>query len=207
MSLASASLGHASRRDGALNADALNADARWEAHGMLALLSPGLFLVFAVIIVPIGWLFWLSLFDESGQLSAANYARFFEQASYIKTFVTTFKVAFTVTGACVLLGYPLAYMLSQLPRRAASICLIFVILPFWTSVLVRTYAWLVILQRKGLVNTWLIDLGIISQPLPLANNFAGVIIGMTHIMLPFLVLPLYASMKTIDVDCLRAGMN
>ena len=174
---------------------------------MLALLSPGLFLVFAIIIVPIGWLFWLSLFDESGALSAANYARFFEQASYIKTFVTTFKVAFVVTGACMLFGYPLAYMLSQLPRRAASICLIFVILPFWTSVLVRTYAWLVILQRKGLVNSWLIDLGVISQPLPLANNFAGVVIGMTHIMLPFLVLPLYASMKTIDVDCLRAGMN
>ncbi|TIS70269.1 MAG: ABC transporter permease, partial [Mesorhizobium sp.] len=108
---------------------------------------------------PIGWLFWLSLFDESGQLSLANYARFFEQASYIKTFATTFKVAFVVTGACVLFGYPLAYMLSQLPRRAASICLIFVILPFWTSVLVRTYAWLVILQRKGLINNWLIDLG------------------------------------------------
>ncbi|TJX12617.1 MAG: ABC transporter permease, partial [Mesorhizobium sp.] len=113
-----------------------------------------------------------------------NYARFFEQASYIKTFLTTFKVAFAVTGACVVLGYPLAYMLSQLPRRAASICLVLVILPFWTSVLVRTYAWLVILQRKGLINSWLIDLGVISQPLPLANNFAGVIIGMTHIMLP-----------------------
>ena len=207
MSIASASLNHAGRPDHALNGDALNADARREARGMLALLSPGLFLVFAVIIVPIGWLFWLSLFDENGQLSAANYARFFEQASYIKTFVTTFRVAFTVTGACVLLGYPLAYMLSQLPRRAASICLIFVILPFWTSVLVRTYAWLVILQRKGLVNTWLMDLGVIGQPLPLANNFAGVVIGMTHIMLPFLVLPLYASMKTIDVDCLRASMN
>ena len=207
MSIASASLNHAGRPDHALNGDALNADARREARGMLALLSPGLFLVFAVIIVPIGWLFWLSLFDENGQLSAANYARFFEQASYIKTFVTTFKVAFTVTGACVLLGYPLAYMLSQLPRRAASICLIFVILPFWTSVLVRTYAWLVILQRKGLVNTWLMDLGVIGQPLPLANNFAGVVIGMTHIMLPFLVLPLYASMKSIDIDCLRAGMN
>ena len=207
MSIASASLNHAGRPDHALNGDALNADARREARGMLALLSPGLFLVFAVIIVPIGWLFWLSLFDENGQLSAANYARFFEQASYIKTFVTTFKVAFSVTGACVLFGYPLAYMLSQLPRRAASICLIFVILPFWTSVLVRTYAWLVILQRKGLVNTWLMDLGVIGQPLPLANNFAGVVIGMTHIMLPFLVLPLYASMKSIDTDCLRAGMN
>ena len=72
-----------------LNADALRADARRESFGLLALLSPGLVLVLAVIIVPIGWLFWLSLFDEAGQMSAANYARFFEQASYIKTFVTT----------------------------------------------------------------------------------------------------------------------
>ncbi|WP_027142462.1 ABC transporter permease [Mesorhizobium sp. WSM3626] len=190
-----------------LNAQALRADARRESLRLLALLAPSLFLVCAIIIVPIGWLFWLSLFDETGAFSAANYARFFEQASYIGTFITTFKVAFIVTGACVLLGYPLAYMLSQLPRRAASICLIFVILPFWTSVLVRTYAWLVILQRKGLINSWLIDLGVISQPLSLANNFSGVVIGMTHILLPFLVLPLYASMKTIDTDCLRAGMN
>jgi putative spermidine/putrescine transport system permease protein len=190
-----------------LNAQSLRADARRESLRFLALLAPSLFLVFAITIVPIGWLFWLSLFDEAGAFSAANYARFFEQASYIKTFVTTFKVAFIVTGACVLLGYPLAYMLSQLTRRAASICLIFVILPFWTSVLVRTYAWLVILQRKGLINSWLIDLGVISQPLSLANNLSGVVIGMTHILLPFLVLPLYASMKTIDTDCLRAGMN
>ncbi len=190
-----------------LNAKALHADARRESLRLLALLSPSLVLVFAIIVVPIGWLFWLSLFDEAGTFSASNYARLFEQASYIKTFVTTFKIAFIVTGACVLLGYPLAYMLSQLPRRAAAICLIFVILPFWTSVLVRTYAWLVILQRKGLINSWLIDLGVISQPLSLANNFAGVVIGMTHILLPFLILPLYASMKTIDADCLRAGMN
>ena len=103
-----------------LNARALGADARREQLRLLALLSPSLLLVFAIIIVPIGWLFWLSLYDESGALSASNYARFFEQASYIKTFITTFKVAFIVTGACVLLGYPLAYMLSQLPRRAAG---------------------------------------------------------------------------------------
>lgn len=193
--------------DGTLNAAPLRADRRRQALVFLALLSPGLFLVFAVIIVPVGWLFWLSLFDENGTLSVANYARFFEQASYVKTFTTTFKIAFVVTGGCVLLGYPLAYLLSQLPRRAASICLVFVILPFWTSVLVRTYAWLVILQRKGLVNSWLIDHGFISQPLQLANNFTGVAIGMIHIMLPFLVLPLYASMRSIDIDCLRASMN
>ena len=80
MSIGSARLDHAGRPDGVLNADALRSDARRQALGLLALLSPGLFLVFAVIIVPIGWLFWLSLFDETGQLSLANYARFFEQA-------------------------------------------------------------------------------------------------------------------------------
>lgn len=189
------------------NANVLKADARRESLALLALCSPGLLLVGVIIVLPIGWLFWLSFFDETGMLSGSNYARFVEQSSYVRTFVTTFKVAFTVTGLCVLLGYPLAYMLSQLRQRIASVCLIFVILPFWTSVLVRTYAWLVILQRKGLVNTWLMNLGVIDQPLSLANNFTGVIIGMTHIMLPFLVLPLYASMKAIDSDYLRAGMN
>jgi putative spermidine/putrescine transport system permease protein/spermidine/putrescine transport system permease protein len=189
------------------NANVLKADARRESLALLALCSPGLLLVCVIIVLPIGWLFWLSLFDENGMLSGSNYARFVEQSSYVRTFITTFKVAFTVTGLCVLLGYPLAYMLSQLRQRIASVCLIFVILPFWTSVLVRTYAWLVILQRKGLVNTWLMDIGVIDQPLSLANNFTGVIIGMTHIMLPFLVLPLYASMKAIDSDYLRAGMN
>jgi putative spermidine/putrescine transport system permease protein len=192
---------------GGANANVLKADARRESLALLALCSPGLLLVCVIIVLPIGWLFWLSFFDENGMLSGSNYARFVEQSSYVRTFVTTFKVAFTVTGLCVLLGYPLAYMLSQLRQRIASVCLIFVILPFWTSVLVRTYAWLVILQRKGLVNTWLMDLGVIDQPLSLANNFTGVIIGMTHIMLPFLVLPLYASMKAIDSDYLRAGMN
>jgi putative spermidine/putrescine transport system permease protein len=192
---------------GGLNSDSLAHDARRESLTFLALCSPGLILVGLIIVLPIGWLFWLSFFDESGALSGANYARFFEQRSYIRTFITTFEVAFLVTVLTVLIGYPLSYMLSQIPRRAAAICMIFVILPFWTSVLVRTYAWLVILQRKGLVNTWLIDLGLIDRPLPLAHNFTGVIIGMTHILLPFMVLPLYGSMKSIDTDYLRAGMN
>lgn len=190
-----------------LNVDALTKDARRESIAFFALCSPGLILVGLVIVLPIGWLFWLSLFDEAGMLSGANYARFVEQRSYIRTFITTFEVAFLVTGLTVMIGYPLSYMMAQIPRRAASFCMIFVILPFWTSVLVRTYAWLVILQRKGLVNTWLIDLGLIDRPLPLAHNFAGVIIGMTHILLPFLVLPLYGSMKSIDADYLRAGLN
>lgn len=174
---------------------------------VLGLFTPSLLLITIVVFIPVGWLFWLSLFGNAGQLSWENYARMIDRSSYVKTFETTFVVSFAVTFVCVILGYPLAYMLSQLPGRAVNICLLFVIMPFWTSVLVRTYAWLVLLQRNGLINTWLTDLGVISEPLQFAHNFTGVVIAMSHIMLPYLVLPLYASMKTIDRDLLRAAMN
>jgi ABC-type spermidine/putrescine transport system permease subunit I len=85
--------------------------------------------------------------------------------------------------------------------------MVLVLVPFWTSVLVRTYAWLVLLQRNGLINGWLQSLGLIDEPLQLAHNLTGSIIGMVHIMLPFLVLPLYASMKSIDLDLVRAAVG
>ena len=85
--------------------------------------------------------------------------------------------------------------------------MIAVILPFWTSILVRTYAWLLLLQRRGLVNNWLMSLGLIDEPLRLAHNFTGTVIGMVHVMLPFLVLPLYASMRQIDRNYARAAAN
>ena len=190
-----------------LNEDALETAQRAERNWMMAICSPSLILVGIIIFVPVGWLFWLSLFDAQGGLTAGNYLRLLEQPSYYKTLMTTFKVSVIVTIVCLALGYPLAYLLSQLPRRAAGILMISVILPFWTSVLVRTYAWLVILQRRGLVNDWLMSLGSIDEPLQLAHNFTGVIVGMSHVMLPFLVLPLYASMKAIDRDYLRASLN
>ncbi len=190
-----------------LNVYILRRSARGEKVWLMLLCTPALLLVAAVIIIPIGWLFSLSIYDGDGHFSLINYERFFVQSSYVKTFTTTFQVAFAVTAACVLIGYPLTYTLSQLSQRVASFFLIFVLLPFWTSVLVRTFAWLVLLQRKGLINTWLIDIGAIEQPLPLANNFTGVVIAMTHIMLPFLILPLYASMRAIDKNYLRASMS
>ncbi len=191
----------------ALNARALTADQRRERALLFGLCLPAVLLTIVVIFVPVGWLSWLSLFNDEGALGWDNYARLVEQSSYIRTFRTTFQVSFVVTIVCVILGYPLAYMLSQMPRRAAGICMIFVILPFWTSVLVRTYAWMVILQRKGLVNDWLTTLGLINEPLQLVHSFLGVVIGMSHVLLPFLVLPLYASMRSIDRDLLRAAMN
>lgn len=190
-----------------LNGSTLLADARRERAILFGLCAPALLLTLVIIFVPVGWLSWLSLFNDAGALGWDNYARLIEQPSYIKTFRTTFEVSLVVTIVCVILGYPLAYMLSQMPRRAAGISMIFVILPFWTSVLVRTYAWLVILQRNGLVNDWLTSLGLIAAPLQLVHSFLGVVIGMSHVLLPFLVLPLYASMRAIDRDYIRAAMN
>jgi putative spermidine/putrescine transport system permease protein/spermidine/putrescine transport system permease protein len=187
------------------NEEALRRQAHGERRSMLALTLPALLLVGFVVLIPIGWLFWLSFVDKSG-FTLIHYQRLLHP-TYLLTLRTTFELAFTVTVVCLLLGYPLAYLASQLPRRWASLVLLCVLFPFWTSLLVRTYAWLVLLQRRGLVNTWMQKLGIIEEPLRLVHNFTGTAIGMTHIMLPFMVLPLYATMKTISDDYMRAAAN
>jgi ABC-type spermidine/putrescine transport system permease subunit I len=189
-----------------LNTDVLHKSRRSTGLMFIGLSLPAFVLVMLVLIIPFAWLAWMSLYDASGALSSENYARLLRPA-YVDSFLTTFKVAAIVTVVCVVLGYPVAYLLSQLPEKVSQVLMIFIILPFWTSVLVRTYAWLVLLQRQGLINTWLTNLGLISEPLPLVNNLTGTVIGMVHIMLPFLILPLYASMKTIDPILLRAASN
>ncbi len=191
----------------ALNARELLQDERREKLAMFGLSLPALLLVFVIIVVPVGWLFWLSLFNDEGVLSLSNYTRMFDSKSYTRIFITTFKVSILTTVFCVLISYPFSYFLSQLPKRWAAVGLFTVLLPFWTSLLVRTYAWLVVLQRKGLVNEWGIELGLWDQPLKLAHNLNGTLVGMVHIMLPFMVLPLYASMRAINADYVKAASN
>jgi putative spermidine/putrescine transport system permease protein/spermidine/putrescine transport system permease protein len=174
---------------------------------LLGLSGPALALVLVTMVLPIAWLFGLSFLADDGSLSLVHYRRMIEQPSYARIFGATFKVSLLTTALCVVLGYPLAYVLSQLPRRAANLCLIAVMLPFWTSLLVRTYAWLVLLQRRGLVNTWGMELGLWDEPLALVHNLSGTLIGMVHIMLPFLVLPVLNSMRSIDMDCMKAAAN
>ena len=189
------------------NAALLRRDALRERRELLGLASPAVILLMVVMVLPVGWLFYLSFIGEGGGFSLENYARMLESKAYGRIFVTTFQVSFLTTGICILLGYPLAYFLSQLPPRAATLCMLTVLLPFWTSLLVRTYAWLALLQRQGLVNTWAIELGLWDKPVALVHNLNGTLIGMVHIMLPFLVLPLYAAMKAISGDYTRAAAN
>ena len=189
------------------NTRELRRSASWERLGLLGLVAPALALILVTMLLPVGWLFYLSLLSDAGTLSLEHYRRMWEQPSYGRTFWTTFEVSALTTGICIMLGYPLAYFLSELPRRAANLCLIAVLLPLWTSLLVRTYAWLVLLQRRGLINNWGIELGLWDEPLALVHNLTGTLIGMVHVMLPFLVLPLYSAMRAIDRNYLRAAAN
>jgi len=128
---------------------------------------------------------------------------------YIKTWIRTFKVSIYVTFFCLLLGFPVAHLLANLPLRYSNLLMIFVLLPFWTSLLVRTTAWIVMLQQKGVINGVLVWLGIINddQRLQMVYNMTGTIIAMTQILLPFMILPLYSVMKVIPKSHMRAAQN
>ena len=189
------------------NQAALHKNERLERWALLGLAAPTLIATFIVVVVPVSWLFYLSVIGADGGYSMENYIRMVESKSYARIFLTTFEISLITTIICILIGYPLAYFLSQLPERAANLCMLAVLLPFWTSLLVRTYAWLVLLQKKGLINNWAIDLGLWDTPLKLAHNMNGTVIGMVHIMVPFLILPVYGSMKVINRDYLKASAN
>ncbi len=190
-----------------LNAASLKRSSLMEQLSQFGLCSPALIIVLVILVIPVSWLFYLSFVGSTGEFSLENYQRMADSKAYARIFRTTFEISLLCTGICILIGYPLAYFLSQLPNRLASLCLITVLLPFWTSLLVRTYAWLVLLQRRGLINEWAMDIGLWDEPIRIVHNMTGTLIGMVHIMLPFLVLPLYGSMKAIDRSYLSAAAN
>ncbi len=130
-----------------------------------------------------------------------------EQRAFGGILLRTFHISFVVTVLCLLLGYPLAWWLASLPARQANVLMILVLVPFWTSILVRVAAWIVLLQSEGLVNRGLMGLGLIEEPLALLFNRTGVVIAMVHILLPFMVLPLYSVMKSVPPTYLRAAVS
>lgn len=130
-----------------------------------------------------------------------------DEAAFSDILVRTFQISAIVTAIALLMGYPLAFWLSTLSERKANMLLILVLLPFWTSVLVRIAAWIVLLQNNGLVNRFLMFLGATDAPIPLLFNRLGVVIAMVHILLPFMILPLYSVMKSVPSNYLRAAVS
>jgi ABC-type spermidine/putrescine transport system permease subunit I len=145
----------------------------------------------------------LSLFDP--EFTTKHFVHFFKTPVYLHVLVNTFKMSISVTIICLFLGYPVAYLLSTTSAKIRNLLIILVILPFFTAILVRTYAWMVILGRNGVLNQLLMNLGIISSPLKLMHNLFGVYIGMVHILLPFMILPMYSVMAGIDRDLMKAA--
>ncbi|NDA19070.1 MAG: ABC transporter permease, partial [Alphaproteobacteria bacterium] len=128
---------------------------------------------------------------------------------YVQLFWRTMMISGTVMGLCLLLGYPVAYLLATLPLRTSNLLMIMVLLPFWTSLLVRTTAWIALLQSQGVINDLLVYVGITADDarFSLIYNMTGTIVAMTHILLPFMILPLYSVMKTIPPSYMRAARS
>lgn len=188
-----------------LNSEILEAAGTRERLSTALLFLPGLLIVL-VAIGPALWLAGLSLISE-GAFSTVHYQRIWDNASYAAIILTTLQLSAVVTAVVVLVGYPATYAITLLSPRLTLIALSCVAIPFWTSLLVRTYAWMVILQRRGVLNDILLDFGLIERPLRMANSFFGTTIGMVHIMLPFFIFPLYAAMRAIDGNLVRAAYS
>jgi putative spermidine/putrescine transport system permease protein len=163
---------------------------RREDRTMLLLMTPALLVIVVLLLVPLAWLSWQSIYHDGFTLE--NYRRMFTGA-YLDTFLLTFKLSIIVTVITLLLGYPVAYFAASLSPKL--------------SVLVRTYAWLVLLQRTGMINKSLLAMGLIDRPVQLAYNQFGTIIAMVHILLPFMVLPLYSAMQKIPSNLSQAGAS
>ena len=174
---------------------------RWS---VLAL--PAVVFLIAIFLIPLGAMA-LRSFTDPPNAGLSNYQQFFEQQAYVRVLTNTFWVALLATLTCLVIGYPFAYLMTIVPGRVAGLLLIAVLLPFWSSLLVRTFAWQVLLRDTGVINRFLLDIGFISEPLTLIRTTSGVILGMSHILLPFMVLPVYAVMRRIDPEFGRAAAN
>ena len=172
-------------------------------EGNFGYLVPALLLIALFFIVPVFMLLMRSVLEP--QFGLQNYATLLGSTTYLRVFLNTFIVAGVVTIVSIVIGYPVAWLLAIMPERWSRLLLAIIILSMWTNLLARTYAWMVLLQRTGVINKTLMGLGLIDQPLALVNNLVGVTIGMTYIMLPFAILPLMGVIRSIDPAILRAA--
>jgi len=174
-----------------------------EARRYLYALAPALVVLAVLFGYPLLGIVHRSVYK--GGYTLDLYRQIFRVPVYLQVLLATFKVSALVTLACLVLGYPLAYVLATRRSRTAQLLMIIVVLPFFTSIIVRTYAWMVLLGRNGIVNQYLMMLGLTSTPLALLYNQAGVIIGMSYVLLPYMVLTVYSVMRGIDPGLVRAA--
>lgn len=173
---------------------------KWHTIGLLA---PALIFLLLLFVAPLARLFSLAFTDEGGAL--ATFAILADSQVYRRVMVNTLVVAVFVTAITVVLAWPVAYVLTRLKGICFGLALYGVLFPFWISVLVRTFSWMILLERNGPINRFLQGIGVTDQPLALLFNDTGVTIGMVHVLLPYAIMPLYAAMTRIDRRLLLAS--
>jgi putative spermidine/putrescine transport system permease protein len=175
--------------------------ARLRFNGWAVTIAPGLAFLTAFFLIPLGGMIVRSFTDPGPE----TYTIFVENEVYVRVLWTTLRTSAVVTVATLFLGYPYAYVMQRAGFKMTAILGGLVLLPFWSSILVRTYAWTVLLQDTGVINSTLQRLGLIDEALSLMRNDLGVTIGMSHILLPFMVFPIYAVMMRVDPDLVPAA--
>lgn len=177
---------------------------REEARRWFLILPAGLF-VAVLLFFPLLRIVTMSVWDPTFTLR--HYGHAFQDPVFYRVLWVTFKVSLLTTAGCLVLGYPVAHLMVHARPAVANFLMTLVLLSFWMSLLVRTYAWMVLLGRRGVINNLLLALGLTSAPLPLMYNLFGVLVGMVHVLLPFMILPLYSVMKGIDRSLVLAAQN
>lgn len=176
------------------------------------LLGPGLGWLALLMVIPCGLIFTYAFF-ERGVYGGIDYVFTFENFSrafdplYMGIFLQSAKIAGLATLIAILIAYPAAYAITRAPRQWQTVLLILVILPFWSNYLIRTYAWIVMLNREGLINNSLIGIGVIEEPLPLLYNSFAIVVGLVYNYTPFVVLAIYASLNRINRETIEASQD
>jgi len=164
---------------------------------------PILIFLAVFFVYPLFKMFLLSCFDPNFTLK--HYIRLYDTPLYVEVILLTFKLSIICTFFSLLLGYPVAYLLNHVSSNARNILTVLVVIPFWTSLLVRIYAWMVILGRFGVINSLLLKAGVITSPFDLLYNTFSVTVGMIHFLLPFMIFSIYSVMSGIDKNLTRAA--
>jgi putative spermidine/putrescine transport system permease protein len=185
-------------------APAARAAARKTLWTQLLMGAPLVLLLVTLLVYPVGELLLLSVHGENG-FTLAPYRQLFASSVYVDVLLITLKISLFTTLLSVIAGYPVAYLISMMGRERKTVLLTWVLLSFWTSFLVRAFAWVVLLGRNGMVNKLLISLGILDAPASLLYNFGAVLVGMVHALLPLAVLTMLSVMENIDGALPRAA--
>ena len=166
-------------------------------------LLPGIALVVMLFVIPVGIVFQQGLFDPV--FTTEHFNRFATRGAYVRIFWNTLQVSAVVALACLLIGYPIAYFIVRQPPARRPFLMFLVLVPMWMSILARTYAWMVVLGREGIINQTLLALGLIDEPVKMLFTTGAVYVAMVQIMLPVLIVTCFASMTEIDQSLLRAA--